>query len=362
MSTIVGSGQYRFRVEEGWGRLPEGWSFNEVSAVGVDSRDNVYVFNRGEHPMIVFDREGNFLRSWGEGVFKRPHGVHMGPDDTIYLTEDGDHTVRKCTLDGKVLLELGVPNRPAPSMSGRPFNRCTHTALSSDGEIYVSDGYGNACVHKFSPDGKWLISWGEAGSGPGQFKLPHNICCDGDGWVYVADRENHRVQVFDGKGRYETEWNTVHRPSAIFMRQGSRCPVCYVGEIGPAIGPRISVVDHQGKLLARCGDVRPGDAPGQFISPHGIAVDSHGDIYVGEVSRTAWPQVLPDAPMPSEPRCLQKLVKPSDLVALALARRPGRAPHCAASLQAEHSHPAPGSSADPTSFDDAGDCCQITRN
>ena len=318
MDTIVGSGAYKYRVDEGWAKLPPGWSLNEVGSVGTDRHDNVYVFNRGEHPMIVFDRDGNFLRSWGEGVFKRPHGVHMGPDDTIWLTDDGDHTVRHCTLDGKVLLTIGIPGRPAPYMSGKPFNRCTHTALSPQGELYVSDGYGNACVHKYAPDGKWLTAWGSSGTDRGQFNLPHNICCDGDGWVYVADRENHRVQVFDGKGKYETQWNNLHRPSAIYMAPGARCPVCYVGECGPVmgvnrdapnLGPRLSIVDHEGKLLARLGDIRPGNAPGQFISPHGIAVDSHGDIYVGEVSRTAWPQLMPDVPVPQDIRTLRKLVK-----------------------------------------------------
>ena len=215
MSVILGQGEYTYRVAEGWGKLPPGWRFGDVAAVGVDRHDRVYAFNRGEHPMCVFDRDGNFLKSWGEGVFKRAHGVHMGPDDTIYLTDDGDHTVRKCTLDGKILLEIGIPGRPAPFMGLQPFNRCTHTALSPDNHIYVSDGYGNACVHKYSPDGKRLFSWGEPGTDPGQFNLPHNIGCDADGWVYVADRENHRVQVFDGNGKYESQWNNMHRPCAL---------------------------------------------------------------------------------------------------------------------------------------------------
>src|SRR5713101_4955837 len=164
MATIVGQGDYKYEIKENWAKLPDGWSFKEVAAVGVDRQDNVYCFTRGEHPVIVFD------------------------------------------LDGKVLLELGVPGKPAPYLSGEPFNRCTHTALSPKGEIYVSDGYGNAKVHKYAPDGKLLLSWGEPGSDPGQFNLVHNICTDADGWVYVADRENHRVQVFDGNGKYETQW------------------------------------------------------------------------------------------------------------------------------------------------------------
>jgi hypothetical protein len=128
------------------------------------------LFNRGEHPMMVFDREGNFLRSWGEGQYPRAYGVHMAPDDTMFLTDDGGHFVRKVTLDGKVLLELGVPGKPAPYMSGEPFHRCTHTALSPRGDIYVSDGYGNSRVHKYTPSGKLLMSWGEPGTGEGEFR------------------------------------------------------------------------------------------------------------------------------------------------------------------------------------------------
>src|SRR5215470_20273522 len=113
----LGTDKYTYEVVENWAKLPDGWSFKEVAAVGVDSNDNVYCFNRGEHPVMVFDRDGKFLRSWGEGQYPRAHGVHMGPDDSIYLTDDGGHFVRKCALDGKVLLELGIPGKPAPYMS-----------------------------------------------------------------------------------------------------------------------------------------------------------------------------------------------------------------------------------------------------
>jgi outer membrane protein assembly factor BamB len=229
----MGSGAHTYQLVEGWGKLPDGWTFLDVAAVAVDKRDQVYAFNRGKHPMIVFDRDGNFLRSWGEDIFKRAHGLHMGPDETIYCTDEGDHTVRQCTLEGKVLLQIGVPGKPAPLMSGEPFHRCTHTALSPRGDIYVSDGYGNARVHKYSPDGKLLMSWGEPGTDEGQFNLVHNICCDVDGWVYVADRENHRVQVFDGNGKYEAQWNNLHRPCGLFMPAGERKPICYIGELGP---------------------------------------------------------------------------------------------------------------------------------
>ena len=111
MTGTIGSGAFTYKADHGWGRLPDGYEFGDVAAVGVDRWDNVYAFHRGEHPMVVFDKDGNFLRSWGDGIFKRAHGVHMGPDDCIYCTDDGDHTVRKCTLEGKVLLEIASPAR-----------------------------------------------------------------------------------------------------------------------------------------------------------------------------------------------------------------------------------------------------------
>jgi DNA-binding beta-propeller fold protein YncE len=321
MAVVLGTDGYRYEVNDGWAKLPPGMEFNaDVAAVGVDKHDNVYAFNRGKHPMCVFDREGNLLRTWGEGIYPRAHGVFMAPDDTIWLTDDGDHTVRQCTLDGKILLTIGVPGKPAPYMSGDPFHRCTHTAMSPQGDLYVSDGYGNSRVHKYSPDGKLLFSWGSPGTDPGQFNIAHNICCDPGGWVYVADRENHRVQVFDGNGKYETQWNNMHRASGLCMETGTRTPRFYVGEIGPDMavnidlpgcGPRVSIYTHKGELLARLGHEHAGLATGQFISPHGLAVDSRGDIYVGEVSFTNWGRRVRarGEPIPPGLRSLQKLVK-----------------------------------------------------
>jgi DNA-binding beta-propeller fold protein YncE len=318
MGVIVGSGDYTYRACETWTQLPPDMILGDVAAVGVDSKDRVYVFNRSKHPMLVFERDGRFLKSWGEDIFTHPHGVSMGPDDTIYCTDDHDHTVRKCTLEGKVLLEIGIPNRPQPFMSGQPFNRCTHTALSPAGDIYITDGYSNACVHKYSPGGKHLMSWGRSGRGPGEFNLPHNVTCDADGYVYVADRENHRIQVFDGNGKYEAEWSNVHRPNGLFMPPG-KCPICYVGEIGPYfafnrgapnLGPRVSVLDNKGNVLARLGkDPSAGNEPGKFLAPHSVMADRHGDLYVGEVAVTGWPSLFPGTPQPRILRSIQKFIR-----------------------------------------------------
>src|SRR6266436_7438602 len=306
MPTILGSGEHRYRVVENWAKPPDGWNLTDVASVAVDSKDRIYAFNRGAHPMVVLDSSGNFIKSWGEGLFNRAHGLHIDAEDNLYCTDDGDHTVRKCSVDGKVLLTIGIPNRPAPFMSGNPFHRCTHTALSPKGEIYVSDGYGNACIHKYTPGGKRMMSWGEPGTDPGQFNIVHNIATDADGWVYVADRENHRVQVFNGDGKYETQWNNLHRPCALHCC-GGKNPNFIVGDLGPGL----TIVDSNGKRVARLGGQHgPGIETGKFLAPHGIALDSKGDIYVGEVGVTDWKTSFPDTPMPPElsvVRCLQKL-------------------------------------------------------
>src|SRR5438034_2911026 len=141
-----------YRPVDSWGRLPEGWSYVEATSVGVDAKDNVYVFNRGPHPVIVFDREGNFLRSWGEGVFRRPHGITIAPDGTLWLTDDTHHTIRQFTPEGKPLLTIGDPDTPSTLQGGKPFNRPTHVALCpKTGDLYISDGYGNSRVHKYDP-------------------------------------------------------------------------------------------------------------------------------------------------------------------------------------------------------------------
>ena len=178
-----------YAANASWAQLPEGWSFTEVVGVATDSRDRVFVFSRSEHPVTIFGRDGQFVDSWGEGEFVRPHGLHIGPDDSVYCCDDQDHTVRKYTADGKLLLKLGVSGQASDTGAtttdyrdikrvGPPFNQPTNLALSPDGEMYITDGYGNARVHKFSADGQLLYSWGEPGDGPGQFHLPHGIAVD----------------------------------------------------------------------------------------------------------------------------------------------------------------------------------------
>jgi len=303
-----------YRAVEGWGKLPEGWSFIEATSVGVDAKDNVYVFNRGEHPVIVFDREGKFLRSWGEGIFRRAHGITVAPDGTLWLTDDLHHTIRQFTPEGKLLLTIGDPDKPSTLQGGKPFNRPTHVALCpNNGDVYISDGYGNSRVHKYDPKGRHLLSWGEPGTDPGCFNLPHNIATDAEGQVYVADRENHRVQVFDGKGKYLTQINNLHRPCGLYAQRNSG--LLYVGELPTQLavnaevahlGARVSIVRLDGERVGRVGGRFAGEKPGEFIAPHGCVVDSRGDLYVAEVS---WTALGKDMNPPRELRSLQKFAK-----------------------------------------------------
>ena len=237
-SVVLGENGFNYELSgENWGELPEGWVYKEATAVDVDSKDRVYVFNRGTCPVIVFDTDGKIIDTWGEGVFKNPHGITVGPDDELFCVDNGDSTVRKFSSEGKLLMTIGEPGAGSPKMSGIPFAKPTHVAVNkSNGEFYVADGYSNASVHKYSPDGKLLLTWGESGTGPGQFNIVHNVVVDSDGWVYIADRENHRIQVFDSNGKYETQWVNMSRAAAICLDDGTGTDLMYVGEYFSGIG------------------------------------------------------------------------------------------------------------------------------
>ncbi|MEM7253780.1 MAG: peptidyl-alpha-hydroxyglycine alpha-amidating lyase family protein [Pseudomonadota bacterium] len=298
-----------FEVVQGWEQLPEGWSFTEVAGVACDSSDNVFVFCRGDHPVIVFDKEGQFINAWGENTFDTPHGIFIDGDDTVHLVDCGDHTVRQYRPNGELIRTLGEPGQSSDTgfemdvspvaYAGDPFNRLTNVAVLPDGGMYVADGYGNARVHKFDASGALEFSWGRPGSGPGEFNLPHGIAVDSAGTVYVADRENSRIQLFSPAGEYRASWDFVNRPDDIFIDDQDQVHVAELGfrsGVGhpphyrlmntppPGHEPiaRVGIYDPDGDTIARIG----GDEevlPGNFIAPHGLWADSRGDLYVGEV-------------------------------------------------------------------------------
>jgi len=304
------SARIEYSVVEGWEQLPKGYVHRDVAGVAVDGEDRVYLMCRGDHPVMVYDQKGKFLHSWGEGDFtSRTHGIYVGPDGTIFCTDDGNHTVRQFTPKGKLLMTLGVLNTPSDTgydgkdiMSVKrgagPFNRPTNIAVGPRGDLYVSDGYGNCRVHQFSPGGQLKRSWGSPGRGPGQFYLPHGIAVASDGRVFVCDRESDRIQIFSPDGEYLSEWTDTQRPTHIAFDPEGRAYVTelawHEGDTSQSLGPitranarhaRMSVFDPEGRVLARWGTPVV-TAPGSFAAPHGLALDSRGDLYVSEVTWT----------------------------------------------------------------------------
>ena len=303
---LYGAGKYTYELVEEWAKIPEGYSMMEVGGLCTDRQDRVYALNRGAHPVVVFDRDGNFQTSWGEGNFIRPHGCCLGLDDSIYCVDDSNHVVSQFTLDGKLIKELGTRGKEsdtgAPVLtrpftvdlyarlamikrSGPPFNRPTDVSLSASGNIYVSDGYFNSRIHKFTPDGTLICSWGEPGYAAGQFRLPHGIFVDKHERVWVAERENNRIQIFDDHGNLMNIWTELHRPSDVFVDQND---IVYVSELRQ----RVSIFTIKGTLLARWDSEGQGEREGLdqalHLDPHAITVDSHGDIYIGEASMTGY--------------------------------------------------------------------------
>ena len=304
----VGADAFRYQPRDDWAQLPEGWSFVEVAGVATDGADRVFVFNRGEHPVIIFDRAGRFVASWGEGVFTRPHGITIGPDRSVYCVDDSGHTVRKFTPEGRLLMTLGTSGHASDTgattvdyrtvrQSAGPFNFPTNLAVAANGELYIADGYGNARVHRFSPDGRLISSWGKPGDGPGEFHVPHGIAVDPRGTVYVADRENSRIQRFTRDGEFIDQWSDIARPCQVTIDRGH----VYVAELGyragmfpgnqpqpgQTTGGRLSIFTADGQLQARMGGGDNPCAPGDFFAPHDVCVDPFGDVYVAEVTMSA---------------------------------------------------------------------------
>jgi DNA-binding beta-propeller fold protein YncE len=262
-----------YRPVAGWPQIPSDVKLGPVSAVATDSADRVCVFHRGPKPVLVFDRDGKFLRSWGDDLLKTPHGLRIDDKGNIWVTDIGNHQVMKFDPEGKLLMSLGKKGEAGTGPD--QFDRPTDIAVAPSGEFYVSDGYGNSRVLKYSADGKLLKQWGKKGTGPGEFNLPHAIVLDSKGRVYVGDRENNRIQIFDSEGKFETEWKEGGAPYGLFLA-GDRLFVA------DGAANWVKVLGPDGKSLGRFGE--KGTGPGQFQLPHMLCVDSMGSVYVTEIT------------------------------------------------------------------------------
>ena len=286
-------------VVRDWPKLPEGEVLGLCAGVGVDSQNRVFVFHRRERKwqtpfpkepisgttISIFDgATGKLISSWGAKQFNMPHGLTIDHEDNVWLTDVGLHQVFKCTPDGKVLLTLGEARVPGDDHAH--FNLPTDTAVLRDGSFYVSDGYKNTRVVKFGADGKFDFQWGTKGSGPGEFNLPHGIALDSKGRVYVCDRSNSRIQMFDAKGKFIDQWKGAHigRPYGIGISKDDHVYLIDGGEpsLKPSERGKAVELDTSGKVLDTFGGV--GKEPGQFQLGHDIAVGPDGAVYVAEGS------------------------------------------------------------------------------
>lgn len=260
-----------------WAKLPKGWNFGECSGVATDKQDNVWVFSRGAHPVTQFDRDGKFLQAWPDIKIVSSHGIRVDDEGNVWLIDVKGHVVIKCNPEGRVLMVLG--NRqgtPGNNDSKDAFNEPTGIAFGKNGDLFISDGYVNARVIKFNRDGEYITHWGKKGTADGEFNLVHDVCFDSEERLYVADRLNQRIQIFDTNGKFLGKWTDIGAPWGLAFSRKENCIYMCDG-----VNNRIVKLGLDGKVLGILGSY--GKAPGKLDFVHNIALDSRGAIYVSEV-------------------------------------------------------------------------------
>ncbi len=289
----------KYELVKDWPQLPPGFSLSAVSAVGVDSQQNIFIFQRtgrewtehfpdsliSSNTIFLLDRQtGKILNSWGSNLFIMPHGLSVDKENNVWVTDVGLHQILKFSHEGKLLLKLGVAK--IPGNDSEHFNLPTDVAVADDGSFYVSDGYGNSRVVKFSKEGKYLFEWGKKGRQPGEFNIPHSIDLDSQGNVYVADRENNRIQKFNPKGQFLKEWknNIATQLYSLSIDKKNNLFAIDNLTINDTIikGADIILFDSRLNILMRFGR---SDSDGVSVPRyHDIDIDNNGNIYVVETS------------------------------------------------------------------------------
>ncbi|MBM3934068.1 MAG: hypothetical protein FJ319_07170 [SAR202 cluster bacterium] len=293
MQRRFGFGNYLYEYVEGWAKFP---GRGVASDIAIDSRGLAYVaYRKAPYPatrtgtILVLDHNGRFVRSFGDNLLATPHGILIGPNDEIYHADAYNHTVTQFNTAGDALMTIGTPGKLGEP--GQPFAGPTNIARSRSGDLFVSDGYKQNRVHRFSADGKLKLSWGSGdpvyhemsmtgkvssrpGVGPGEFNLPHGIAIDRNDRVYVLDRSNERVQVFDDTGNFLAEWKDIPSPNDVAIDAD--------GNLHMLSDMAVQVMSPDGTVLGRWGET--GEGSGQLRRvPHGLWMDRNGDIYIAEV-------------------------------------------------------------------------------
>jgi hypothetical protein len=282
-----------YDVIPSWPARPKDMAWGAMAGIAISPSQETWTFNRGAAPIQVYSSEGKLLRSWGEGQFREPHQVRIDREGDVWLVDSGLHCVRKYTPEGKLLLTLGTTGEPGEDSTH--LNRPTDVAITGGGDLFVTDGYGNNRIVQFDRHGQFVTAWGSLGVGRGQFSLPHSIAADSQGRLYVADRNNARVQVFDQTGRFLDEWRDLLVPWHIVITDRDEIYVC---GSSPMRWPRIPVPglvvgippkDQVVMVFAPDGRVLQlytfpkGQRPGELEWVHAMAVDGRGNLYLGDI-------------------------------------------------------------------------------
>lgn len=303
-SSLLGGAYPRINVAAGYA-LDHDWPhadcrehWGAMSGLTIDAQDRIWTLNRGEVPVQVFDRQGQLLAAWGQGRFTRPHQIRIDPEGAIWIVDAGSHLVQKFTEQGDLLLTLGTAGVAGDDSAH--FDGPTDIAITPDGDLFVSDGYGNNRIVHFDATGRFLKTWGRLGSNPGEFSLPHAIALNSRGSLYVADRNNARVQIFDPQGRFLDEWRDLLVPWGLWITDRDEVYACgsspmrWPGKLpipGMVLGvpPKDQLVmrfDPEGRLRRLWTFPMPDGEethPGELDWVHTVAVDSQGDLYLGDI-------------------------------------------------------------------------------
>ena len=289
-----------YEVDPNWPQRPENMPWAGTPGIAVDRKDQVWVFTRADPPVQVYTAEGKFVRAWGGDLIgvtptgMSSHGIEIDSQGMIWLADAGKHVVLKCTPEGKLLKTLGTPGEPGCDETH--FNRPTDVAITPDGEVFVSDGYGNSRVVHFDSSGKFVKAWGKLGTGPGEFSLVHAVALDSKGMVYVADRNNARVQVFDPDGKFLDQWQDLLVPWGLWVAANDEIWICGSSPMQwreedanlscPPKDQLFMRFDTTGRLLQLWTVPKAVDGeekPGELNWVHGIALDSQGNIYATDI-------------------------------------------------------------------------------
>lgn len=256
-----------------WPTLPAGWTLEETAGVAVDARGHVFVFHRGPRPIIEFDPTGRVVRTWGDGTYVRPHALKFDHEGRLWAVDDGGHFVAQLDAAGRARLVLG--RKGAPGETEDTFNRPTDIAFSPNGDLYVTDGYGNARVVQFTAEGRFVRAWGKKGKGPGEFDLPHAIAVARDGRVLVGDRNNFRIQIFTPDGKFLAEWTHAGSPWGLCLAPDDTLWMC------DGYANRIVQLGPDGRVLGTAAG--PGKLPGRLDFAHHLALGPDGSLFVAEI-------------------------------------------------------------------------------